>query len=889
MRTIIDAFTAMRVKIPGVLAVAASIVGAGETRPDAAGQPLVVDFRYAPPWWQTCIGLPDDWQKTLVGRDGELLYDYPGNIGGFAAIPGFRIRIACGVASATGWVSQELVDPRVPIVRTLHRSGDVEVIQEAFAATDLPAPAASGPPATLVIERLDTEDSRLEFASPARPCDPAFRSAATHWSGSIRYAFRAASGASYTIALGLCEGHHSEPGQRILDLRIEGRTRKTVDTVRDIGQNVPAVFLVSATDDSGDGWIEIEVGIGPGARDPNAILNALWVFETGANVTQAALVDGRPETVPLAFVDCGGEPPAARRPRCDVILLRLRNKAAAAVRVTPTVTIDSQYPIEADALSQRLAIGKRTVLSASEPFARVERKDGQVVLAWPDTSIGAGQSHDIAVTVARCDPSSPKRTSVEGAIAEREAAERFWRGVNLPYDRMRVPDAGVQGVLDGAIRNIYQAREIKRGMPAFQVGPTCYRGLWVVDGSFLMEAIAYLGQVEEARAGVGYLLGFQRDDGAIMLIDGHQKETGIALWAITRHARLTGDKTWLERVWPNVQRAVRHVESMRRATLANPTAPNAGLIPEGFSDGGLGGPACEYTNVYWTLVGVKAAADAAKWIDRSADAAAWQREYDDFYATFRRAAERDLRTDAYGNHYLPIPMVGAEKVSPQRAQWAFLHAVFPGRLFPPNDPLVTGNMAMLRANEREGLVYGTGWIEHGLWNYFGSFYAHAWLWLDQGPKAAGTLYALANHASPLLAWREEQLPAGETGPEPRFVGDMPHNWASAEFIRLVRHLIVLERGDELHLCEGVPAAWAGPGMTTRLNGILTEFGPISLELKVSEDGKTAKVAIDPPSRAPPRRMVLHLDGWAGRPGTIELPATTGRIEKLLPVGPELTK
>ena len=42
-------------------------------------------------------------------------------------------------------------------------------------------------------------------------------------------------------------------------------------------------------------------------------------------------------------------------------------------------------------------------------------------------------------------------------------------------------------------RNIWQAREIKKGLPAFQVGPTCYRGLWIVDGAFILEAATIVG------------------------------------------------------------------------------------------------------------------------------------------------------------------------------------------------------------------------------------------------------------------------------------------------------------------------------------------------------------------------------------------------------------
>ena len=42
----------------------------------ADGGPWSVDFRFSPPEWQTAICLPDDPQKSLVDRSGELLYHY---------------------------------------------------------------------------------------------------------------------------------------------------------------------------------------------------------------------------------------------------------------------------------------------------------------------------------------------------------------------------------------------------------------------------------------------------------------------------------------------------------------------------------------------------------------------------------------------------------------------------------------------------------------------------------------------------------------------------------------------------------------------------------------------------------------------------------------------
>jgi hypothetical protein len=176
---------------------------------------------------------------------------------------------------------------------------------------------------------------------------------------------------------------------------------------------------------------------------------------------------------------------------------------------------------------------------------------------------------------------------------------------------------------------------------------------------------------------------------------------------------------------------------------------------------------------------------------------------------------------------------------------------------------------MLKATEREGLVYGTGWDATGIWNYFASFYGHAWLWQGDGGKAAEVLYAYANHASPTWVWREEQSLVGEKF---RKVGDMPHNWASAEFIRHVIHLLALDRGDELHLLEGFPREWAGPGMITRLRGVATPFGPLDLTVQVDPVGKTATLDVKPLA-ANCQAVVVHLpDGTIRR-----LPAQKGGV------------
>jgi hypothetical protein len=235
---------------------------------------------------------------------------------------------------------------------------------------------------------------------------------------------------------------------------------------------------------------------------------------------------------------------------------------------------------------------------------------------------------------------------------------------------------------------------------------------------------------------------------------------------------------------------------------------------------------------------------------------AWKAEYQDYWKVFDRARNRDKLVDHAGNIYVPVTMKGESLQLPQRGAWAFLQSVFPGRIFSMDDELMLGTMAMLDATEKEGLIYGTGWLPDGIWNYAASFYGHAHLWLGHGRKTASTLYAFGNHACPLMCWREEH---NVTGEKENYCGDMPHNWASAEFIRMVRHMMILEREKQLHLLQGLPHNWTRPGNETRMIEIPTSFGTMSLSMKMANDGKSATIKVDPPKRQSVEKIVVHLE------------------------------
>lgn len=803
-----------------LLALAATFVAGG------APTPGTVDFRYAPPEWQTAICLPDDPHKTLVDRSGELLYHY--GQGGRE----FATRVGVEIMPEAKWQRQELCSPRVPIVRTYRTANGLEILEEAFAVTELRSAADTAS----ALRRVDGGGVNRDWAQPPAGFDASLKDIALHYGGSLQFEIAVPKGASRQVVLVLCEGYWNQTGKRIQVLRVEGASPRTVDTVADLGRNRPGAFVFNGRDANSNGIIEVTVEASPTASDSNTILNGLWVFPPEATVDRDALLAGRtdqPGAMRLKLHQPGGPI------RDDVILVRVKNTGRESKTIAPRLVVDTTLSFSFQPGVDRVVVNEDEFVTSSLKIIGVtDSSNSRRVIQLASATVPPAQSATFSVLYCSGGAATAPSTTVKQALAARDRALKYWQKAPLPFDRVTVPDASVQALVDSSIRNIWQAREIKRGLPAFQVGPTCYRGLWIVDGAFLLESAALLGAGREARNGVAYELTFQQPDGRIQVMQNFSKENGIVLWTCVRHAQLTQDKLWLEERWPQLERVATHLQALRQQTLTNSSVLDDGLMPAGFPDGGIGGMLDEYTNPYWNLAGLRAFIQAAQWLGKTETAATWQREYEDFLAAYRRASQRDLKKDPHGNAYVPIRMDGQDL--PQRGQWAFCHAVYPGQVFAQSDPLVASSLAMLEATEREGMVYGTGWDATGIWNYFASFYGHAWLWQGNGRKAANALIAFGNHAAPTLVWREEQSLQGELFKK---VGDMPHNWASAEFIRLTVHLLALDRGEALHLLEGLPREWLGPGMVTRLDGVATPFGPLHLELRVDRRGQTATLSV----------------------------------------------
>lgn len=541
---------------------------------------------------------------------------------------------------------------------------------------------------------------------------------------------------------------------------------------------------------------------------------------------------------------------AARRVgegRVDNVLLKTRG-GAAILRILARAKLRVES-------GNRLFLDDRLLMAASGPLQLQDRGS-----SWLVTLSGAS---DALLRLPQEGQAVLAAVEGEALLAETRAFWQQWKPFaggaqwSLPRPYM--------DFLEACSRNILQAREERNGRITFQVGPTCYRGLWVVDGHFILEAARYLGYHQEALDGLDTTWTYQKASGAVTAGGGedHIKDTAIAMFSTVRQAELSQRPEVARRRSVEMIRGLKFLTEMRRRGSQEATAVGRyGLHAMSFGDGGL--PKCnEFTNALWILAGVQAAAGALP--ERS--------EFHDFLKDYReafgRASSAEMRRHPGGFDYLPMVMkddalwrkAERERPNPQSGQWALSQAIFPGVVFTPGDPIVRGHVRLMQSCTQEEVPIETGWLWHeGLWTYNAPFASHAYLWAGEPEWARRTFHGFLNHATPLWCWREEQ--PLQNSASASYVGDMPHNWASAECVLYLRHMLAMEDKSALRLLEGIGDVELRGREAWSLTNTPSRFGDITLELAPSGQGW----------------QVRFHRGSGPAPEHVRLPASLGRLK-----------
>jgi len=461
-----------------------------------------------------------------------------------------------------------------------------------------------------------------------------------------------------------------------------------------------------------------------------------------------------------------------------------------------------------------------------------------------------------------------------------------WESI-LERVRVEVPDELVSEGVKASSAYLLLALDPNGPHP----GPLTHDALWVRDAAYIGLALLQLGHADAVRAYIPDILASQEPDGRVPPIQGTNipwddeewDAQGQTIFLATSYYRYTGDAETLKTWYPALRAAARFIVDLR-ASEGETDGPARGLLPPSKSAEDLG-PADQhyYWDNLWAVTGLKEAAYAARELGEVEDAAWMEAEADALHDAILRSVERVMGPDPA---YIPGAVEDVESSSMARGT---VPALWPIRVLSPERPLVERSF---RTYHQRWLAPDDGGFRHRqdqFWPYGGLELAHAYLRLGYTDKLHQILgWTLRHETLPgTFAWAEQVDP--ETGAISG--GDMPHAWAAASYVTLVREMLITENGGALDLFNGAPGWWFEEGETITLEGAPTHFGALDLRtestVRQTDSDWDGTLIITLSGAEPPQGFRWRLPdipvGVAGPPGTrvaddqLSIPAGGGTI------------
>jgi len=416
----------------------------------------------------------------------------------------------------------------------------------------------------------------------------------------------------------------------------------------------------------------------------------------------------------------------------------------------------------------------------------------------------------------------------------------YWQGVMAEAAHIEVPCRKATEALLAA----HVCQLIANDHGEVHGGEGFYDHFYIRDGAYQVMELEEAGMWDAARKAVELYLVRQRPDGRFESQKGQFDANGQAPWVLWQYYKITGDRQWIERVYPQMRRAVDWTMKARREAPAD--SPYAGVLPNAVADGEYLWDGKQHILGYdfWNLRAMLLTADAARVLGKTEEADELLREAE----LYRQAIDA-----AWKRTGLPHFPPSWEK---RGTHWGNTETLWPTEIFADDDPRVIALIKEVRENHGGGYVEGTiRWL--GAWPdcihpYMGAYTTMASLVRGEHEQVIEDFYwyllhSTAAHAFPEGIFYKRRFAWANT---------IPHVTGAANYALMFRHMLIHERGDELHLLRAVPDWWLDDGKKIRVKRAPTHFGEMSLSVRGTATG--VQVSLDPPKRQPPKRIVLHL-------------------------------
>ncbi len=456
--------------------------------------------------------------------------------------------------------------------------------------------------------------------------------------------------------------------------------------------------------------------------------------------------------------------------------------------------------------------------------------------------------------------------SATGYDAQLSAIVEFWRTV---YDRaiqIKLPERKAEDTFYASLANMDMPRYPAAAGGWIQaVNKLQYNAFWLRDAAVIANAFDIAGLHDLAAQDLEYFPAWQRGDGLFISRADQYDGFGEALWAIGQHTLRARDRDFAAQLLPNVRRAMDWFEQ-ERASEPLGLMPSATPGDNELATGHITG------DDFWAAAGVQSATELARLAGREDLAQQWAADRDSFVADLRlRLAHAESLTGGW----IPptLEANGGE-------DWGNLWAVYPEQLvLPAGDPAVTATLRHARSHFREGIAtYFHGRLLH---DYLGFRVFETELLRGEQANVVDGLYSELAHTTATGG-------GFETGVRRRGRREIdenlaPHGWFAAEYVVLLRNMLVRERGNDLVLMSALSPTWLLPGRHLAVRGADTTRGRIDFTLRAIRGGAllhwNAKLFAGTRLRwpVPATARDVRAPGLSPDGHTITLPAAAGRM------------
>jgi hypothetical protein len=445
---------------------------------------------------------------------------------------------------------------------------------------------------------------------------------------------------------------------------------------------------------------------------------------------------------------------------------------------------------------------------------------------------------------------------------EMEQGKKEWSNLLGKASKLSIPDVGVSNAYQACFADLFIMREpLADGRIIGVPGTEVYRAGNSGEPLIIAVALDQNGLHKESFAGASISFEMQESDGCWADKRGWMHSmwcaSGFKSWAVMEHYRLTGDKKFLADVYPRMVASSRWQERQRvRMRKGDGERPlTYGLMPRGFGDCGLMNDDDNYGVFFphniWAVYADRCSLEVAEILRKTDDMSELKKIYETAYNDLLIALDRGAIKE---QDYRWIPGAPGKTSG---SSWGALNIVSPCGLLPPDHMLVTGTLRKIEANiSKGGQPIHTGWMADGSWVAITlDNIAEVNLAQGNGDAAVRYLYSTLNHGTPLYTWCEER---GQEPGTTKCSGDRQHLWTPVAVVRVIRDMMVLEKGDGLNLALGTAREWLGSGNPVGITDACTHFGKISYQMQYDSTGSKVTGEITFTEHSSAAWAVLHI-------------------------------